>query len=125
MKGYKYIFHRTYQQYSINYSDSDGHFAYFACVFCLCIWSLYFSNYHSHHSDHILDFIILSEFLLNIHYNKLRISEIHSTFTNRVRGESSVSRKEIINSLIGLLKLYKMKIKMSNQIKKNSFFYND
>lgn len=59
-------------------------------------------------------FIILSEFLLNIHFKKLRISEIHSTFTNRVRGESSVSRKEIINSLIGLLKLYKMKIKMSN-----------
>ena len=59
-------------------------------------------------------FIILSEFLLSIYKNRLKINEIHSTFVNRVRGESSVSRKEIINSLIGLIKLYKIKRKTVN-----------
>ena len=59
-------------------------------------------------------FIILSEFLLSIYNNRLKISEIHSTFVNRVRGESSVSRKEIINSLIGLIKLYNIKRKTIN-----------
>lgn len=54
-------------------------------------------------------FIILSEFLLYIHKHKMKIDEIETIFKNRVRGESSVSRKEIINSLIGLLKLYKIK----------------
>ena len=58
-------------------------------------------------------FIILSEFLLSIYRNKLKINEIHTTFVNRVRGESSVSRKEIVNSLIGLFKLYKIKIKLN------------
>ena len=57
-------------------------------------------------------FIILSEFLLIIYKNKLKINEIHSTFVNRVRGESSVSKKEIINSLIGLFKLFKIKLKL-------------
>lgn len=57
-------------------------------------------------------FIILSEFLLIIYKNKLKINEIHSTFVNRVRGESSVTKKEIINSLIGLFKLFKIKLKL-------------
>ncbi len=59
-------------------------------------------------------FIILSEILLNIHNSKLKIAEIHSTFKNRIRGESSVSKGEIMNSIIGLMKLYKIKLKMSN-----------
>ena len=41
-------------------------------------------------------FIILSEILLNIHNSKLKIAEIHSTFKNRIRGESSVSKGEIM-----------------------------
>ena len=60
-------------------------------------------------------FIILSEFLLSIYKNKLKINEIHTTFINRVRGESSVSRKEIINSLIGLFKLYMIKVKFKSK----------
>ena len=59
-------------------------------------------------------FIILSEILLNIYRNKLKIGEIHSTFRNRIRGESSVSRKEIMNSIIGLMKLYKIKTQLIN-----------
>jgi dolichol-phosphate mannosyltransferase len=51
-------------------------------------------------------FIILSEILLVIHINKLRIKETHSIFINRLRGESSVNITLIIKSLIGLTKLY-------------------
>lgn len=59
-------------------------------------------------------FIILSEFLLYIHYYKMKIDEINTIFKNRIRGKSSVSKKEIFNSLIGLIKLYKIK-KLLNQ----------
>lgn len=60
-------------------------------------------------------FIILSEILAELYYNKFKIGETNSKFVNRVRGESSVNLSEIINSLIGLIKIYKLK----NKIKKN------
>lgn len=62
-------------------------------------------------------FIILSEILLAININKLKIGEIHSKFVNRLRGESSVNIYLIFNSLYGLFKLFF--IKKRYLIKKN------
>ena len=56
-------------------------------------------------------FIVLSEILMVIHTNNLRIDETHSVFINRIRGESSVNTKLIFQSLMGLLKLFLIKHK--------------
>ena len=58
-------------------------------------------------------FIVLSEILLTIKLNKFKIRELPTIFVNRRRGESSVNFKLIIQSLIGILKLYLIKIKNS------------
>lgn len=57
-------------------------------------------------------FIILSEILVELYYNNFNIHETHSKFINRVRGESSVNLKEVINSLVGLFKIYNLKKKI-------------
>tara|TARA_B100001175_G_C19493142_1_gene633756 strand:- start:1190 stop:1903 length:714 start_codon:yes stop_codon:yes gene_type:complete len=57
-------------------------------------------------------FIILSEILVQLYYNSFRIKEIESTFVNRVRGDSSVTLKEIFKSLTGLFKIYQLKNKL-------------
>ena len=54
-------------------------------------------------------FIILSEFLLALNINKLRIGETNTIFVNRIRGESSVNFKLIVNSFVGLIKLFVIK----------------
>ena len=59
-------------------------------------------------------FIILSEILVQLYYNKFKVGEIDSLFTNRVRGESSVTFKEIKNSLKGLIKLFFIKQDLNN-----------
>ena len=41
-----------------------------------------------------------------LHKNKFSIGEIPTIFVNRIRGESSVNTKLIIDSFIGLIKLY-------------------
>ena len=56
-------------------------------------------------------FIVLSEILVVIDSNNFKIGEKETIFVNRVRGESSVNIKLIIQSLIGLLKLYFLKKK--------------
>ena len=56
-------------------------------------------------------FIVLSEILLQLHINNYKICETNTTFKNREKGTSSVNVKLIINSMIGLLKLYFIKIK--------------
>ena len=56
-------------------------------------------------------FIVLSEILLTIKLNKFKIRELPTIFVNRRRGESSVNLKLIIQSLIGIVKLYFIKIK--------------
>jgi len=56
-------------------------------------------------------FIILSEFLLALNINKLRIGETNTIFVNRIRGASSVNFKLIVNSFIGLIKLFIIKKK--------------
>ena len=54
-------------------------------------------------------FIILSEIILILWKMNFKISEIKSIFKNRVRGESSVNLRLIIQSFLGLLKLYLLK----------------
>jgi len=54
-------------------------------------------------------FIILSEIVLVLWKNNFKISEIKSIFRNRIRGESSVNLKLIVESLFGLFKLYLIK----------------
>jgi len=54
-------------------------------------------------------FIVLSEILMVIYINNLRINETYTTFINRVRGESSVNIKLILHSFVGLLKLFSIK----------------
>ena len=61
-------------------------------------------------------FIILSEILVELYFNGFKVGETKSKFVNRVRGESSVNFTEIINSFIGLLKIFKLK----NKIKQKS-----
>ena len=51
-------------------------------------------------------FIILSEILVALNVNNLKIGEIHSKFVNRLRGESNVNITLIFSSLYGLLKLF-------------------
>ena len=58
-------------------------------------------------------FIILSEIILVLWKKNFKISETTTIFRNRMRGESSVNIKLIIDSLIGLFKLYLLK-KSSN-----------
>jgi len=58
-------------------------------------------------------FIILSEILLIIYNQNFKIGEINSKFINRVRGESSVNIKLIIESFFGLIKLYLLKKKIN------------
>ena len=59
-------------------------------------------------------FILLSEILMVLHNNNFKIGEIHTIFVNRIRGESSVNISLIIDSLVGLIKLFLIK----NSIKK-------
>ena len=54
-------------------------------------------------------FIVLSEILVVMHSNNFKIDELNTIFVNRKRGESSVSLKLIISSLLGLIKLYFLK----------------
>ena len=58
-------------------------------------------------------FIVLSEILLTIKLNGLKIGETDTIFVNRKRGESSVNIKLIFLSLVGLFKLFLIKIKKS------------
>ena len=55
-------------------------------------------------------FIVLSEILLIIKLNNFKIHELPTIFINRKRGQSSVNFKLIIQSLVGLIKLYFIKI---------------
>ena len=63
-------------------------------------------------------FIILSEILVEIYLNNFKIDEIESIFLNRKRGESSVNLSLIIESFIGLLKIYSNKRKKQIMRKK-------
>ncbi len=57
-------------------------------------------------------FIILSEILVQLYYNKFKVSERPTIFVDRVMGNSNVTFKEILNSLLGLLKVFSIKSKL-------------
>jgi len=61
-------------------------------------------------------FIILSEILVELYFNNFKVKETHSVFRNRIRGESSVNLKLIIESFFGLFKVYKKKKEIINKI---------
>lgn len=56
-------------------------------------------------------FIVLSEILLQIYLNKLKICEIETIFKNRTKGSSSVNLSLILKSITGLVKLFFIKNK--------------
>ena len=56
-------------------------------------------------------YIVLSEILMQLHYNKFEIGEVSTIFLNRRRGKSNVSLREVIVSLIGLYRIWKIKKK--------------
>ena len=61
-------------------------------------------------------FIILSEILVELYFNNFKVKEVHSIFKNRIRGESSVNLRLIMESFFGLFKVYKKKRKIINKI---------
>jgi hypothetical protein len=48
-----------------------------------------------------------------LYYRQDIIGEVPTVFVNRIRGESSLSRKEVWNALIGLKRIYQLKKKLS------------
>ena len=58
-------------------------------------------------------YIVLSEILIQLYYNKFTISEIDTVFVNRVRGASNVNFSEILKSLLGLYKIWRIKSKLN------------
>lgn len=80
------------------------------------IYSYAAANHICKHCGKIGDgFITLSEILVELYYNNYKIIETYSKFVNRIRGESSVNFLEIINSLIGLYKIYNLKKKIKQK----------
>ena len=59
-------------------------------------------------------FIVLSEILLVLNINKFKIHEVSTVFVNRKRGESSVNLRLILQSFIGLIKLFLIKKNYKN-----------
>ncbi len=66
-------------------------------------------------------FIILSEILVELHFNKFKIAETHSTFKNRVRGTSSVTLQEILSAFFGLFKILAKKRLIISKNKKSGY----
>ena len=62
------------------------------------------------------DFIALSETLVELYIDNLRIGEIKTNFTNREKGESTMNLKLILDSFFGLLKLYVNRRKEINSV---------
>ena len=58
-------------------------------------------------------YIVLSEILIQLYYNKYTIREIDTLFVNRVRGSSNVNFNEILNSLVGLYKIWRIKLNLN------------
>jgi dolichol-phosphate mannosyltransferase len=54
-------------------------------------------------------FIPLSETLVNLYYRGYNVAEVPTVFVNRTRGESSVTRREITNALVGIFRIHALK----------------
>jgi dolichol-phosphate mannosyltransferase len=52
------------------------------------------------------NFIILSEIIMLIFYNNLRVSEVKTIFKNRIRGESTVNFVLLLKSLFNLIQIF-------------------
>ena len=63
-------------------------------------------------------FIPLSEILVNLYYRGHSIGEEPTVFTNRLRGESSVTFFEILDSATGLLRIWDLKRALKRQKKR-------
>lgn len=61
-------------------------------------------------------YIVLSEILVQLFYNNFKVSETNTIFVNRIRGKSNVTLNEIIKSLLGLIKIYNLKIKLKDKL---------
>jgi len=57
-------------------------------------------------------FIALSEILVNLYYRGYKIGDVPTIFVNRVRGQSSLSREEILNALFGLYRVWRLKVQL-------------
>jgi dolichol-phosphate mannosyltransferase len=58
-------------------------------------------------------FIALSEILVNLYFRNYKVSETPTVFVNRVRGESSVTYKEVLGALVGLYRIFWLKRELS------------
>ena len=75
------------------------------------VFQAYFDRTNAKKCGNIGDgFIVLSEILLAIQSSGYKILEVPSTFVNRKRGESSVNFSLVFKSLIGLFKLFLIKL---------------
>jgi dolichol-phosphate mannosyltransferase len=54
-------------------------------------------------------FISLSEILVNCYYRGFTVAEVPTVFTNRSRGESSVTAAEVRNAIAGLYRIFLLK----------------
>ena len=60
-------------------------------------------------------FIILSEIFVQLYYNNFKVSYMPTIFVDRVMGKSNVTLKEILNSLLGLSKVFSIKSKLTKE----------
>ncbi len=78
------------------------------------IYSLNAAKFITNNCGKIGDgYIVLSEILIQLYYNKFTISEVDTIFINRVRGTSNVNFGEILKSLLGLYKIWRIKLKLN------------
>ena len=78
------------------------------------IYSLNAAKFITNNCGKIGDgYIVLSEILIQLYYNKFTIDEIDTIFVNRVRGTSNVNFNEILKSILGLYKIWKIKLKLN------------
>ncbi len=60
-------------------------------------------------------FIPLSEILVQTYYRGFRVGEMPTVFVNRLRGESSLNRKEITNAFFGIWKIHALKRRLAEE----------
>ena len=78
------------------------------------IYSSKAANFVANNCGKIGDgYIVLSEILMQLYFNKFKVDEVSTIFVNRVKGVSNVTIKEILISLIGLIKIWKIKKKLN------------
>ena len=77
------------------------------------IYSSKAANFVANNCGKIGDgYIVLSEILMQLYFNKFKVDEVGTIFVNRVKGTSNVTIKEVLVSLIGLIKIWKIKKKL-------------